>query len=145
MIKKFSLSFGLSLLFLVSALCVSSGSVPLAASGPLSTIVGRGQALPSPVLVGSPKVSPAEVRLFVSGVRCPEAFEPVVVFWGHGMDLSGEGRVLWNLKVKAAKLGANGLVLSFEAMLNIGALPIEGVIPGDQKWAVMAIRFKSLD
>ena len=141
---KFIISIGVVLLifFLIVILSGCNGGLcPILQAKQRSTVPS------SPLLVASPaselsETAPADVKLFIADVHCPENFVPIVVFWGRGMDLSGEGRVLRNLKVKAAKLGANGLVLSYEAMLNIGALPIEGIIPDDQNWAVMAIRFK---
>ena len=130
MLKKCSVVFGLSFLVVVLAGCVSARGTVLNVGGPVY-----------------PKVGAAEVRVFLSEAEVPGPFENVGLLRGAGNDFASDGRMLAALRKRAAKMGANGIILgelkkpgaadrALSVLVGLGGL-------SEKKWTATAIRFKS--
>jgi hypothetical protein len=94
-----------------------------------------------------PKINPDDIRVFMDEKDVPFPFEKLAILEAKGNDFSKDSKLLKNLKVKAAAIGANGLILEalktpttgdrlVSLFVGLGGLSLKS-------WTATAIRFKS--
>jgi hypothetical protein len=132
MFKKISFLGILFLAVVLAGACVAARGVVLNVGGPVR-----------------PAVAPADVRVFLSGAEVPGPFEVVGLLTGRGSDFTKAGKILVALKDRAAKMGANGIILEKFKGATLGTraasflVGFGGLAP--KKWRATAISFKSVD